>query len=176
MAVEVQAGVYIYLGHGNEAFAHNPLHDLESLWWVGLWILLCHYHPDNLQDTAVQQHIEVVEKFGETLFDNCAYSSGPSRRRALTGLDLLRDTMPLVFPKAVQRLIFLLDVFRAQLVTHYKLYKPMAFQDRSFFTPDLYSKFSDKFEETMKVLKDDQTELWLFTDIKDQIDYLNGKK
>ena len=174
MAVEVQAGVYMTQVEG--VFWHNPLHDIESLWWVGLWFLLCHYHPDNLQDTAVQQHIEVVKKFGETLFNNRANSPGLSRRCALTGPDLLRDTKPRGFPKAVQRLIFLLDVYRAKLVTHYKLYEPMAFQDRSFFTPDLYSKFSDKFEETMKVLKDDQTELWLFTDVKDQIDYLNGKK
>ena len=170
----MQAGVYIYLG--DEAFAHNPLHDLESLWWVGLWILLCHYHSGNLQNTVVQRHIKVVEKFGETLFNNRANSPGLSRRCALTGPDLLRDTKPRGFPKAVQRLIFLLDVFRAQLVTHYKLYEPMAFQDRSFFTPDLYSKFSDKFEETMKVLKDDQTELWPLDHIKDQIDYLNRKK
>ena len=170
----MESGAYIY--QGDEVFSHNPLHDLESLWWVGIWLLLCHYDPSKLRDTTVQQHIEVVKSYGETLFNSCANSPRPSRRVALTGPDILRNVLPLVFPKAIQHLIISLDLFRAQLVTHYKLYEPMAFQDRSFFTPDLYSKFSDKFEETMKVLKDDQTELWLFTNIKDQIDYLNGKK
>jgi hypothetical protein len=66
MAVEVEAGAYI-----NQAgvLSHNPLHDLESLWWVGVWYLLCHYQPGNPRDITVQQHIKVVKKYGETLFN-----------------------------------------------------------------------------------------------------------
>ena len=58
MAVEVERGTYIY--HGSLFFSHNPLHDLESLWWVGVWLLLCHYRPSKLRDITVQQHIKVV--------------------------------------------------------------------------------------------------------------------
>ena len=173
MAVEVQAGTYIYLG--DEVFAHNPLHDLESLWWVGLWILLCHYHTGNLQNTDVQQHIKVVKEIRETLFNNRV--STANRRNALTGSALLLvDVLPEFFPAAVQHLIFLLDVFRGRLVTNYKIYKPTTPQDRSFFIPDVHLKFNDIFEDAMEELKDDQTGLWLFDHIENRIDYLNRKK
>jgi hypothetical protein len=171
MAVEVEAGAYI-----NQAgvFSHNPLHDLESLWWVGVWFLLCHYQPGKLRDTTVQQHIEVVKTYGETLFNNRV--NPLSRRHALTGPDLLANIEPLSFPMAVQHLIVLLDVFRDQLVAHYKLYKPKASQDRSFFNPDLHRKFGDLVEEAMKELRNDQTGLWLIGHVEKRIAYLNAKK
>ena len=50
MAVEVDSGAYMNQADGD--FSHNPLHDLESLWWV---ILLCHYKPSRFQDITVQQ-------------------------------------------------------------------------------------------------------------------------
>jgi hypothetical protein len=55
----------------------------------------------------------------------------------------------------------LLDVVRDQLVAHYKDYKAMASQDRSFFNPDLHRKFADLVEEAIKELRNDQTGLWL---------------
>ena len=169
----MQAGAYIYLG--DEVFAHNPLHDLESLWWVGLWILLCHYHSGNLHNTVVQQHIKVVKEIRETLFNNRI--STANRRNALTGSALLLvDIRPRFFSEAVQHLIYLLDEFRGQLVTNYKIYKPMTPQDRSYFIPDVHLKFGDIFEDVMKELKDDQTRLWLFDHIENHIDYLNRRK
>ena len=153
---------------------HNPLHDLESLWWVGIWFLLCHYSPSKVGDiTTVQQHIKVIEKFGGTLF-NCF--DPHSRRRALTGSTLLADTKPPSFPRAVQHLILALDVFREQLVTYYESYKLKASQDRSFFISDMHRKFGDVLEDAMKELKNDQTELWPLDHIKDCITFLNTKK
>ena len=168
----MEAGAYI-----NRAgvLSHNPLHDLESLWWVGVWFLLCHYPPSNLQDITVQQHIEVVKKYGDVLFNN--HNDTLSRRQALTGPDLLAKIQPLSFPKAVQHLIVLLDLFRDQLVVHYELYKPtMTSQDLSFFNPDLYCRFSDLVEEAIMELKDDATALWLFHTIGKSISYMNSKK
>ena len=145
MAVEVESGAYIY--QGDEVFSHNPLHDLESPWWVSIWFLLCHYDPSKLRDTTVQQHIKVVKRLRETVFNNRLHPN--SRRLALTGsAPVLIHSKPGFFPKAVQRLILLLDMFREQLVTHYKLYKPMA--SPPFFISDLHHKFGNKFKKPMK--------------------------
>ena len=172
MAVEVEAGVYMDQLGG--VFSHNPLHDLESLWWVGVWFLVCHYQPSKLRDINVQQHIEVVKTYSETLFNNRV--NPLSRRYALTSPDLLTNIEPQSFPVAVQHLILLLDVFRDQLVTHYQLYKPTVSQDRSFFNPDLYCKFGGIVEEALKELTNDQTGLWLIEHVEKRIAYLNAKK
>ena len=141
MAVEAELGVCISQP-SRLFFSNNPLHDLESLWWVGVWYLLCHYQTSKLRDIAVQQHIEVVVKrFGETLF---TYQDPHSRRNALIHPALLPNIKPLSFRKAVQHFILLLELFRNELVKHYEIYKPLASQDRSFFNPDhlnLHRKF-----------------------------------
>ena len=154
-------------------FSHNPLHDLESLWWVGVWILLCHYQPSKLRDINVQNHIiKVVKKFGETLFNN--RSNQLSRRRALIGPDLLAKSNPVSFPEPVKHLIIMLGEFRKHLVTYYESYKPKELQDLSFFIPDVHRKFGHVLENAMKGLRDDQTELWPLVDIENRITYLNA--
>ena len=174
MAVEVEISAYLiqkYLG----VFSHNPLHDLESLWWVCAWFLLCHYAPSNLWDATVQEHIEVVKKFGGTLFNN--RDDPLSRRRAVFGSDLLAEIESLSFPKAVQAVILLLHLFREQLVAHYELYKPAkTSQDLSFFNPDIHRKYGDLVEKTIKKLRDDKTALLLFVEIDKSISNINSKK
>ena len=110
MAIEVEAGANMNQVDG--VFSHNPLHDLESLWWVGVWFLLCHYEPSNIRDITVQKHFEVVKKYGETLFNNRRGINPLSRRHALTGPLLLTDIQPRSFPTANQHLIVLLNSFR----------------------------------------------------------------
>ena len=121
----------------------------------------------------MQQHIKVVKKYGGTLFNSDIDLH--SRRNALTGPALVVNIDPPSFPKAVQRLMVLLESFRDQLVKYYEIYKPMASQDRSFFNPDLYRKFGDIFEGAKKGLGDDQTGLWPLSRIEDRIRYLNAK-
>ena len=177
MAVEVEAGAYLnqpYLYQVDGVFSHNPLHDLESLWWVGVWFLLCHYQPSKLGDKTVQQHIKVVKEFSETLFNNRIDLL--SRRRAVIGSALLVNTEPQCFPKAVQHLVVVLDEFREQLVTYYESYKPKESQDLSFFIPDVHRKFGDIFEEAIEELRNDQSGLWPLDDIQKRITYLNTKK
>ena len=172
MAVEVESGAYMNQVRG--VFSHNPLHDLESLWWVGVWFLICHYDPSNFQDSTVHQHVEVVKKFGETLF-NHRFNVLLSRRHALTEPDLLVNIDPGSFPVAVQHLILLLDKFREELVAYYSIYKPMASQDRSFFKPDLFFKFSDIVEKALKKLGNDQTELWPINIVEKNMVYFSDK-
>jgi hypothetical protein len=171
MAVEVEAGAYI-----NQAgvLSHNPLHDIESLWWVGIWFLLCHYPPGMVRDTTAQRHFEVIRTYGETLFNNRTNPLG--RRHALTGPDLLHNIEPESFPMPVQHLIVLLDEYREQLLTYYELYKPIESQAEYFFIPELHGKFSGIVKEAMTGLADDSTGLWLIANIKKHIAYINAKK
>ena len=173
----MEAGAYLnqpLLHQSGGVFSHNPLHDLESVWWVGVWFLLRHYEPNNLLDIKVQQHIKVVKNFSETLFNNRI--DPLDRRKALTGSTLLGSIRPLSFSLAVQQLTVLLDVFRDELVTYYGIYKPMVSQDRSFFNPDLHRKFGDVVETAMNNLENDDTELWLFHHISNEINYLDSKR
>jgi hypothetical protein len=176
MAVEVEAGAYMNQVGG--IFLHNSLHDLESLWWVGVWFLLCHYKSSGFRDSTVQRHIEIVKTFGETLFNNRIYAL--NRRHALTGAvpgsALLTNIEPLSYPKSVQYLVVALDEFREQLVAYYTKYKPKASQDRSFFISDVHREFRDVFEVAIKGLTDDQTSLWPLDHIQAQIIFFNGKK
>jgi hypothetical protein len=70
MAVEVELSLHIFYPKSN--FHQNPLHDLESLWWVGVWFVFWHYKPSNLMDDTVQEHMKLVKKVGQTLFNNGA--------------------------------------------------------------------------------------------------------
>jgi hypothetical protein len=170
MAVEVDAGAYM---NQPGEFSHNPLHDLESLWWVGVWFSLCHYQPGNLRNITVQKHIKVVKKYGETIF-NC--DNHVSRRRALIGPDILANIRPRSFVVAIQHLVVLLNSFRDQLFTNYTRYKPTPSQDRSFFNPDLHRKFANLVEEAFNELKNDKTVLWPMDHVEKRIVYYNAKK
>ena len=172
----MEAGTYLtlpYLNLLHGTFSHNPLHDIESVWWVGVWFLLCHYQPRNLLDNDVQEHIEVVKNYGETLFNNPI--DPLSRPRALTTADLLTSIDPLSFPGALPNFVVLLDRFRDELMKYYKIYKPTASQDRSFFNPDLHRKFGDIVEKAKKKLEIDKTRLLLFKHISDETAYLKSK-
>ena len=174
MAVEVEAGAYI-----NQAgvLSHNPLHDLESLWWVGVWFLLCHYEPSNIRDITVQKHFEVVKKYGETLFNNRRGDNPLSRRHALTDTALLATIKPRSFPIGVQHFILLLDLFRDQLVVQYGKYKPTTTsQDLSFFYPEVHLIFAGIVDKIMKEIGNDESELWLVGLIEKNIAFYNSQK
>ncbi|KAF8811221.1 hypothetical protein BYT27DRAFT_7252939 [Phlegmacium glaucopus] len=181
---EVRTGIYDFMSvevedlwhmfHPMSKFSHNPLHDLESLWWIGVWFLLCHYKASNLRDVNVQRHIKVVKRFGQILFSNGA--DRLSRRAALTHSTLLTDSDPLCFPKSVQYLVVVLEKFRAQLMTYYKDYKPKEPQDRSFFTPDVHRKCDVLFENVMESLRNDETELWPWRHIETPTTYSNDER
>lgn len=76
MAVEVAGEKYSFTVHSHEAleqlrdknhpvlkaFIHNPLHDVESLWWVLLWVVLCKAPSTMLpvDEQAIRKHGEKV--------------------------------------------------------------------------------------------------------------------
>ena len=170
MAVEVQSSGYIYYPESD--FSHNPLHDLESLWWVGVWFLLYHYKPaSNLLDDIVQRHLKLIKTAAQSLFNNGANLPN-SRRQALIRQDTLAASNPRSFPTTVQYLVVVVHKFRAQLVEYYKNYEP---HDRSFFTPDIHRQCGALFERAMESLKNDNTELWPLDHIEQRVSYLQEK-
>ena len=174
MAVEVENSGYRY--YPDSHFSHNPLHDLESLWWIGVWFLLCHYEPNNIRDVAVKEHSELIKAFGQTLFNNGADPS--SRRDALIKSTILGKSDPTSFSKPVQYLVVALSKFRAQLVGYYQEYVPMEPQDRSFFTSDVHGKCGIIFENAATSLLADKTQLWPWDQITihiTKLEKLQGK-
>ena len=158
MAVEVESGGYT-VSPIHRVFSRNPLHDLESLWWVGVWLLLCHYNPSNLLDSDVQNHIPVVAKIGEKLFG----LERSNRRRALVEPGFLFvHSDPEGFPTAVQHLLLAIFEFRKQLFSYYISYKPEEPQERSFFTSDVHHTCGVFFEKAIRSLIDakDKIKLW----------------
>ena len=84
-----------------KVFCPNPLHDIESLWWVGIWFLLLHYKLSKLGVNTVQTHVKVVKKFSQTLFNTRTDSLRRSvliSKSALLANAKPRDFSPPVFP------------------------------------------------------------------------------
>jgi hypothetical protein len=69
MACEVEAQRYLFLPFddfmisdfeaGRRPFHFNPLHDLESWWWIPNWVL--HFHVDNDTQTLPPDHDEIYQ-------------------------------------------------------------------------------------------------------------------
>ena len=125
-------------------------------------------------DDTVQEHMKLVKKVGQTIFNNGA--DRDSRSRALLHPNLFTDSDPASFAKIIQYFVVLLNKFRAQLVTHYKNYKPKDPRDRSFFTPDVHGNCHVLLQKLMESLRNDKTELWPWDHIEDRIAYLSKKK
>ena len=156
-------------------FPHNPLHDLESLWWVGVWLLFCHYDPSCLLDPDVQNHIPLIAESGEKLFG----LERSSRRDALVNSALLVQSNPQAFPIAAKHLFLAIFDFRKRLFTYYTSYKPGDPRDRSFFTPDIHDTCSKLFSEAIKLLKgtrDETAELWPMDRIRTRLNNLQDSQ
>jgi hypothetical protein len=35
-------------------FRYNPLHDVESIWWVGVWLLFCHRDTATMAEASLE--------------------------------------------------------------------------------------------------------------------------
>ena len=164
-----------YMFHPREVFSHNPLHDLESLWWVGVWLLLCHYKPyDNPLESELQKHIKLVANIGEKLFG----AERLYRRHALIRPDQLAYSHPHCFSNAVSLLFLVLLKFRERLLSYYESYKPKDAQDQSFFIPDVHTTLGAFLEDAIRSLRNlnDKTKLWPMDHILSHINYLQKNK
>lgn len=69
MAGEVARGQYTHQPNF-KPFAHNPVHDLESLWWVVVWCMIWHYPvpEDSALPEAKHNHVAQMKEHGMKLF------------------------------------------------------------------------------------------------------------
>ncbi|KAI6017109.1 hypothetical protein EDC04DRAFT_2902739 [Pisolithus marmoratus] len=62
VACEVEAQIYLFKGYRPKpkgqawkpSFRFNPLHDVESIWWIATWVLYYHVDQDGSQPTTDQ--------------------------------------------------------------------------------------------------------------------------
>ena len=89
MPIEVESLRYRFLPlvprtEDNSPFRYNPLHDMESIWWIGSWILFCHRDKPIQSDMDLQaaqhQMQDVQLLFPRTLksFSRFDKFSGPT--------------------------------------------------------------------------------------------------
>jgi len=102
----------------NPSFSHNHLHDLESLWWVAVWIVVYNHFskspkPDEAPLSDMQEVIRQLE-LAQTLFPSFADSA--IRQNAL------RNLFPHVcegLPPIKETISSTLDILRETLLEHY---------------------------------------------------------
>ena len=104
MACEVEVQRYIFFQEPIEDFPtkrqlfhFNPLHDLESWWWILNWVL--HYHVDGNSQTLPPGHNEQFQ----VCFPGLALAPGKSRVDVLL-IQMIAETFPTSFRTTAARL------------------------------------------------------------------------
>lgn len=128
-ATELLSEKYLPGGIGKPVF--NPLHDLESLWWLSIWFTFCHFPLRNSNSTFVsditkpqiRQAIEEINFVGYDLFRlvDGVKPDGTVRTQALIDGLFLQDAQldRCKFPTTVRKFCKILDIFREKLVGHF---------------------------------------------------------
>ena len=123
---------------------HNPLHDLESVWWVGVWCLICHYSPNAALETPeVREHIKQLQIAKRRLFSSCADPLKYTRlEHVLAGR--FADLASTQFSKPLQKFYQILEQMRAELSDRLRTVEATFPIDISYFEkPDFFSAIHD---------------------------------
>ncbi|KJA23921.1 hypothetical protein HYPSUDRAFT_86460 [Hypholoma sublateritium FD-334 SS-4] len=139
----VRTGNYNFIATGitlsaEGSILHNPLHDLESVWWLGVWALYCHHTLTNLHMPVVQEHANNMGTWSQTLFpvlgdhDTQATRSSAFQRRGLTV-----EHFPAAASQGPCRNLFvLLDQLRNVILTGYSKTNTTPVDPNDFFVHD----------------------------------------
>jgi hypothetical protein len=77
-------------------FRYNPLHDVESIWWVGVWFLFCHRDKittSNADLVDAQTQLDHVQKlFPRVLNSSGRLSKFQSQGAFFSGISVLPDS------------------------------------------------------------------------------------
>ena len=166
-ATELLSERYILGGISKPVF--NPLHDLESLWWLGIWFTFCHFplrkdvsssnsrFVSDLTKPQTQQSIQGISFIGHSLFQlvNGIKPNSTVRMQALVEGLLLLDAQldNHKFPTTIRNFCKVLDIFRVKLVGHF-LKAPR-------FQPDMSVKVdADYFGLTAFTMYDDLLDIF----------------
>ena len=128
-------------------FFHNHLHDLESLWWVTVWVVFYRSFSDG---TAPRSRLTLEDAkdqldLAEKLFP--PVSNSTARRDSFQIAKLFRETCNKL-PHDKEEACFGLDFLRHQLIKHYMAIEanyPLINQIAS--TDDIYDDFIRTFKD-----------------------------
>lgn len=157
MAVEINDRRYIMNPH---IPVHNPLHDLESVWWIGVWSLFCHYSPHaSLADPEILKHIKYLQLVKHHLFTSCSENHARTRlEQAMADGQFAHLSSPL-FSKPLQCFYLSLEQMRAELYGRMSTLEAKFPIDISFFErPGFFTTISNLFEQV--TCQDTDENLW----------------
>ena len=128
MACEVEVQTYLFHqrevgeARNRKPFYFNPLHDLESWWWILNWVL--HFHIDSNSQIPPPSHVEMYQR----RFPGLALAPGTTRVHVLLA-PMETATFPPPFRATVRRLddmcITLVKCYReAELILPVEYRKP----------------------------------------------------
>ncbi len=143
MAWEVQRLAYRFGGNSRRAiydFRYNPMHDLESIWWIAIWTLLRNTPEDVIHSDAQKVMYQDVFKSkmrGLVLRDNATFQE-------------LRETLPPEFNS--DKIIDPLNAMRSKLVQGYAeaSASPVSFNCEPYNDKNLPSVFDKKLTEIVE--------------------------
>jgi hypothetical protein len=124
-------------------FSHNHLHDLESLWWVAVWVVFYHSFSkeegDGLTLQDANDQLDMAEKLFPPVVDSTTRLNGFKIRSSFKGICNQ-------LPPNKRHAHICLNFLRQQLISHYEDVEaeyPLINPDAS--TDDIYGAFTQAF-------------------------------
>ncbi|KAJ3555679.1 hypothetical protein NM688_g2445 [Phlebia brevispora] len=131
------------------AFSYNPLHDLESLWWIAIYFIVNRV-PRTSEDTTEQtaQDIEAQRKLVRDFF-----SDGSCRYEVIKLEDYFITRLACLHP-SLRRVAKLVDTARGHLVSGYRTMEEDLQPEDFKMKHDVYTAFRTCFHAISSKLKD----------------------
>lgn len=143
MAGEVARGKYTHR-LDFKRFAHNIIHDLESLWWIGVWCMMWHYPvPDDAEfDPSKRAHVTRMIAHGTKLFPPYNRRGNDAVLEEVFSPTQYRRRLVSSYPPHIRGMIARLERFR-QCVSwaHGMTQKALPRDDVAYFASDLRSAY-----------------------------------
>jgi hypothetical protein len=114
-------------------FTYNPLHDLESIWWIATFFILHHFINGHDRQSL---NMDVDRLF--------ATSESTSRQSAFLSKEQFKDMVD-DLPAALRIHGAQLDIFRKMLIQSYKFAESSSDINQAAFQPELYQLLRDIF-------------------------------
>ena len=132
-------------------FSHNHLHDLESLWWVAVWVVFYNYFsegrppPDHPSFTLghAKEHLKLAETLFPPALDNA------TRRDGFQTPKTFQNTCD-GLPRNKKPIYDRLNLIRRLLLKHYRIIEagyPLSV-DPSSSIDDIYDEFTRLFSKS----------------------------
>ena len=156
MSGEVTCGKYTYQPQ-HKVFLHNPVHDLESLWWVGVWCLMWHYPVPERRSVGPDKdpHIKIMKEHGVKLFPSHHSPVNDTRTREIHHMTRYssRSTDDSLYPDEIFAMVSRMDLFR-QCISwgHRATQEELPRNDASYFSKVL--RINDPAETTSSRILD----------------------